>query len=294
LLVLAAPAAVIGGITQINLVIGQIIASAKPGAISVLQYADRVYQLPLGVVGVAVGVVLLPELARALKAQHFREAATLQNRSAEFALFMTLPAAAALWVMSPEIVNVLYQRGAFLPETTSKVAGALAIFGLGLPAFVLIKAFTPGFFAREDTRTPMKFAAISVAINTALAISLFPVLAERGIAIAEACAGWTNATLLFVTLARRGHWTTDEGLRRRLPRLAAAAALTGFGLWFAVRQVSAYFSTEAGFLTKAAMLAVLVCGGAVAYFVLAFALGGADRAMLARNLARKPKPAAAD
>ncbi|HTV67971.1 MAG TPA: murein biosynthesis integral membrane protein MurJ, partial [Rhizobiaceae bacterium] len=112
LLLLALPAAITGGITQINLVIGQMIASGKPGAISVLQYADRVYQLPLGVVGIAVGVVLLPELARALKAGHMKDAANLQNRSVEFALFLTLPAAAALLVMSEEIVRVLYERGA--------------------------------------------------------------------------------------------------------------------------------------------------------------------------------------
>src|SRR5690606_11913742 len=182
LLVLAFPAAITGGITQINLVIGQMIASSKEGAISVLQYADRVYQLPLGVVGIAVGVVLLPELARALKAGHMREASNLQNRSVEFALFLTLPAAAALLVMSEEIVRVLYERGAFGVETTAKVSGALAIFGLGLPAFVLIKAFTPGFFAREDTRTPMMFAGVAVAVNVALALTLFPTMAEAGIA----------------------------------------------------------------------------------------------------------------
>ena len=119
LLWLAAPAAAAGGITQINLFIGQIIASTKDGAIAVLQYADRVYQLPLGVVGVAIGVVLLPELSRALKAGHFREAAHNQNRSLEFALFLTLPAAAALAIISEEIVRVLYERGAFSPETTA-------------------------------------------------------------------------------------------------------------------------------------------------------------------------------
>jgi putative peptidoglycan lipid II flippase len=148
LLWLAFPAAITGGITQINQLIGQMIASTKDGAISALQYADRVYQLPLGVVGIAVGVVLLPELARALKGGHEREAGNLQNRSMEFVLFLTLPAAAALWVISDEIVRVLYERGAFSPETTAVVAGTLAIYGLGLPGFVLIKALNPGFFAR--------------------------------------------------------------------------------------------------------------------------------------------------
>ena len=164
LLVLAFPAAITGGITQINQLIGTAIASGKESAVSSLAYADRVYQLPLGVVGIAVAIVLLPELARALKSGNLKEAANLQNRSVEFTLFLTLPAAAALLVMSEPIVRVLYERGAFAAgNSTPTVSAILAIFGLGLPAFVLIKAFTPGYFAREDTRTPMIFAAVSVA-----------------------------------------------------------------------------------------------------------------------------------
>ena len=165
LLWLALPAAITGGITQINTLIGTAIASGQDSAVSSLNLADRVYQLPLGVVGIAVAIVLLPELARALKAGNLTEASNLQNRSVEFTLFLTLPAAAALLTMSEPIVRVLYERGAFTPEDTLLVSSILAIFGLGLPAFVLIKAFTPGYFAREDTKTPMIFAAISVAVN---------------------------------------------------------------------------------------------------------------------------------
>src|SRR5690606_37850010 len=142
-------------------------------------------------------------LARALKAGHLKEAANLQNRSVEFALFLTVPAAAALLVMADEIVRVLYERGAFGEGTTERVGAALAVFGLGLPAFVMIKAFTPGFFAREDTRTHMVFAGVAVAVNVTLALTLFPILAETGIATAESAAGWTNAALLFATLVRR-------------------------------------------------------------------------------------------
>jgi putative peptidoglycan lipid II flippase len=286
--VLAAPAAVIGGVTQINLVIGQMIASSKDGAISVLQYADRVYQLPLGVVGIAIGVVLLPELARALKAQHFKDAGNLQNRSVEFALFLTLPAAAALLTISNELVTVLYQRGAFTAETGNTVAGALAIFGLGLPFFVLIKTFTPAFFAREDTRTPMRFAMISVATNTALALALFPVMAERGIATAEVCAGITNATLLYFTLIRRGYWARDDGLVRRLPRLLLAAVLMGVALWYGAQYLEPSFAPGVAFWTKAGALLLLILGGAVVYFALAFGLGGADAGMLKRGMRRKP------
>ncbi|HWT31579.1 MAG TPA: murein biosynthesis integral membrane protein MurJ, partial [Propylenella sp.] len=231
LLWLAAPAAAAGGITQINLFVGQIIASTKDGAIAVLQYADRVYQLPLGVVGVAIGVVLLPELARALRAGQQREAARTQNRALEFGLFLTLPAAVALAIIAREIVRVLYERGAFLPETTASTANALAVFGLGLPAFVMIKVFTPGYFAREDTRTPMLFAAVSIAVNVAVAITLFPRIAEVGIATAEALAGWTNAALLFLFLTRRGHFSADAALKHSLPRLVLAAAIMGGALY---------------------------------------------------------------
>jgi len=289
LLWLALPAAVTGGITQINLVIGQMIASTKEGAIAVLQYADRVYQLPLGVVGIAVGVVLLPELARALKAGHMKEAANLQNRSVEFALFLTLPAAAALLVMSEEIVRVLYERGAFAVSTTHSVSAALGIFGLGLPAFVMIKAFTPGFFAREDTRTPMIFAGISVLVNVALALTLFPLIAEAGIAAAEATAGWVNATLLLVTLVRRGHWGSDRALLTRIPRLVFAAAVMGGCLWLALRWLSPWLEPASPLLAQLTALGALIAGAMVVYFAVAFAIGGGDLGMIRRNLRRDGK-----
>jgi putative peptidoglycan lipid II flippase len=283
---LAAPAAVTGGITQINLVIGQMIASTKEGAISVLQYADRIYQLPLGVVGIAVGVVLLPELARALRAKHMTDAGNLQNRSVEFALFLTLPAAAALVTISEEIIRVLYERGAFTETTTGTVSGVLAIFGLGLPAFVLIKAFTPGYFAREDTKTPMRFAMVSVGVNIVLALSLFPFIYERGIATAEVCAGWVNAGLLFFTLVRRGHWDRDSGLLRRLPRIAFSAIAMGVALHYGAQQLSPWLQPETGLLQQVGALSILIAGGGLLYLVLVFGTGGADIAMLRRNIRR--------
>lgn len=286
LLWLALPAAITGGITQINLVIGQIIASGKEGAIAVLQYADRVYQLPLGVVGIAVGIVLLPELARALKAGHMREAASVQNRSVEFALFLTLPAAAGIFVLANDIVRVLYERGAFSVDTTHKVAGALAIFGLGLPAFVLIKAFTPGFFAREDTRTPMIFAGVAVAVNVTLALTLFPIIAEAGIAVAESTAGWINAGLLLTTLIRRGHWGSDRALMRRIPMLVLSALLMAVFLHFASDWLSGWLQPASPLIEQAGALLALIVSAMVVYFSLAFATGGADIGMIRRNVAR--------
>ncbi|OQP84903.1 murein biosynthesis integral membrane protein MurJ [Rhizobium rhizosphaerae] len=287
LLVLALPAAVTGGITQINQIIGQMIASTKEGAIAVLQYSDRVYQLPLGVVGIAVGVVLLPELSRALRGGHLKEAGNLQNRSLEFVLFLTLPAAGALWVISDQIVRVLYERGAFLPETTQTVASVLAIYGLGLPAFVMIKALTPGFFAREDTRTPMRITGISVMVNCALAVSLFPILAERGIATAEATSGWLTTIMLFVTLVRRGHWDWDKALFSRAIRLCIATGVMCVVLAYASDALQPWLQPGSKLLHQLGALGALIGLSMLIYFSLAFLIGGADLGMIRRNVKRK-------
>ena len=290
LLWLAAPAAVAGGITQINLFIGQIIASTRDGAIAVLQYADRVYQLPLGVVGIAIGVVLLPELSRTLKAGHMRETAHNQNRSLEFALFLTLPAAAGLAAIPDEIVRVLYERGAFSPETSESVARALAIFALGLPAFVLTKVFSPGFFAREDTQTPMYAAAAAMIANIALSLALFPALAEAGIALATTLAGWLNAALLFAILMRRGHWPLDgPTLQRTAISLVLSAAL-----WVALTAgagaLADFFEPTTGILLQAGALLLLVSAGAAFYFAAAQATGATDLRIMLKTIRRRRAP----
>mgnify|MGYP001469338586 CR=1 FL=1 len=287
LLWLALPAAITGGITQINQLVGTVIASAESSAISSLSLADRVYQLPLGVVGIAVAIVLLPELARALKAGDDAEAANLQNRSVEFSLFLTLPAAAALLVMSTPIVRVLYERGAFSPDDTAMVSSILAIFGLGLPAFVLIKAFTPGFFAREDTRTPMIFAAVSVAINIATALTLFPSMGAPGIAVASIAAGWANAAMLFAMLVWRGQWGRDIPLLTRIPRLMIAAGAMALFVYFASGWLSPWLAPESALVWQAGALALLIGAAMVVYFAVAFAIGGADIRMIRRNVRRR-------
>lgn len=286
LLILAVPAAVTGGITQINQIIGQAIASGKEGAIAALQYADRIYQLPLGVVGVAVGVVLLPELSRALKSGNMKEAGNIQNRSLEFVLFLTLPAAVGIWILSEPIIRVLYERGAFHAENTAVVASILAIYGLGLPGFVLIKALQPGFYAREDTKTPMRFTMLSVVVNSALAISLFPIIAERGIATAEVAAGWINALLLFLTLWRRGNLRWEWSFARRVLLLMVSAGVMAAALLYAQSHVVGYLQPGSAFLHKLVALFGLIGIAMLVYFATAFLIGGADLGMLSRNLER--------
>lgn len=290
LLILAVPAAVTGGITQINQLIGQAIASSREGAIAALQYADRIYQLPLGVVGVAVGVVLLPELARALKGGALREAAFLQNRSIEFVMFLTIPAGFALWILSDEIIRVLYERGAFHEQNTLIVGSILAIYGIGLPAFVLIKALQPGFYAREDTKTPMRFSAIAVATNCATALTLFPYMGAPGIAVAEATAGWISTVLLFTTLLRRGHLTWEWALAKRAVLLIVASAVMGAVIFYLKQHWAPWLASGAPLLTKVGTLGLLIAISMVVYFATAFLIGGADLGMIRRNLNRKPAP----
>ncbi|HOV02774.1 MAG TPA: murein biosynthesis integral membrane protein MurJ [Kaistiaceae bacterium] len=287
LIALGVPGVVAGGITQINIVIGTMIASLQPGAVSYLYYADRLYQLPLGVVGIAIGVVLLPELSRRLKGDDIDGARHTQNRSLEFAMVLTLPSAVALTVAAVPIVQVLFERGAFGASDTIATAEALAAFSLGLPAFVLIKVFSPGFFAREDTKTPMYYAGVAVAVNVAASLALFPFLSHVGIAIATSLAGWVNAALLFLTLRRRGQWTFDAALKRRLPRLVASSVMMGGIVWYLGGLLAPWLSREANLLERGGALGVLVLAGVVAFFALAQFSGAADLSVLKRQLVRR-------
>ncbi len=203
---LATPVAIGGGVQQISVMLDVVWASLLPvGTISALYYADRIAQLPLGVVGIAIGTALLPLLARELRAGNTQSAMTNQNRAIEFGLLFSLPAAVALWFLADPIIRVLFERGRFLPEDTLRTASALAAFAVGLPAFVLVKALAPGFFAREDTRTPLYIALAAITANILLNVYfLFATsLGLVGIALASSLSGWLNAALLAAVLRRR-------------------------------------------------------------------------------------------
>jgi putative peptidoglycan lipid II flippase len=286
LVTLGIPGLIAGGIMQLNLVISTVVASLQASAPSWLYYADRVYQLPLGVVGVAIGIVLLPELSRRLRAGDAAGVQSSQNRALEFALFLTIPASVALMVIPQPIVQVLFERGAFEPSDTRATALALAAFAAGLPAFVLQKVFQPGFFAREDTRTPMKFALYSVGLNIAGALALFPFLGHVGIALATTVASWLNAVLLGVTLSGRGHFQADLTLRRNLPRivlssLAMGALVLALSLWW-----QGSFSAEVALSVRIAILLILVAAGSAIYFALAWATGAFRPGAIRRALRR--------
>lgn len=288
LFVLLGPAAGSAGVIQINLLIGNMIASHRPGAVSHLYYADRLYQLPLGMVGIAIGVVLLPELARRLRAGDAAAALAVQGQAIEFAMALALPAAAALLAIAGPLVSVLFQRGAFGPDSARATASVLAAFACGLPAFVTVKLLSPGFFAREDTATPLKCAAAAVAVNIGASLLLFPRIGAVGIAAATSLAAWVNAGLLAAILERRRQLGLTPRLKRGLPRLAVAALSMAALLGLAAEPMGAIWAGSMGF--RLAALAALVIGGLVAYLALALAIGALDLAEV-RGLLRRRSPA---
>lgn len=287
LLVLMGPGVLGAGVVQINVMMGDILASfLAEGSVSYLYYADRVNQLPLGVVGVAVGVALLPLLSRQLRAGDEDQAMHSMNRALEISLVLTLPAAIALIAMPWPIINVLFQRGAFTAETTIATANALQAFAVGLPAYVLIKALSPGFFAREDTKTPVKVASVNVALNIALAVGLMQVFDHVGIAMATAITAWVNVFALSIILHRRGHFSLDDRMKRVLPRLVVSAAAMGAALAYVAYQLQPVM-TGMAFPLRAAILAGLVGGGAILYFGLAHVTGAAKLGELKGRLKRR-------
>lgn len=268
---LGVPGLVSGGVTQLNIVVGTIIASLQAGAVSYLYYADRLYQLPLGIVGVAIGVVLLPDLARNLRAGDRHSVMDNQNRSLEFALMLTLPAAVVLAVAAEPIIRVLFERGAFKASDTLPTAAALAAFAVGLPSFVLIKVFQPAFFAREDTRTPMRYAVWNMGLNVAGSVALFFVfralglMPHVGIAIATTLSGWVNAYLLWSALKSRSHFEADDRLRRNVRLIAFASLAMGAVVWLMAALLAPYLVPTVGVLRQAGALALVLTAGLVIY-----------------------------
>ena len=285
LAVIAAPAALAGGVVQVNLLVGRQVASFFDGAVAWLSFADRLYQLPLGVVGIAIGVVLLPELSRRLGAGDGEGGRAALNRAAEMALALTVPAAVAFVLVPVPLISVLFERGAFGPADTGPTAVALAIYGLGLPAFVLQKVLQPLFFAREDTRTPLRYALVALAINALVAIGLAPVLGFLAAAWGTTLAGWAMTLLLWRASQAMGDAARpDARLRARAPRIVAASAIMGVVLAVFMAFAGDWFAVPG---LRIPALVLLVVLGLVAYFGAGHVLGafrlGELRGMLRRG-----------
>ncbi|WP_416367919.1 murein biosynthesis integral membrane protein MurJ [Tritonibacter mobilis] len=271
LLRVALPAALAMGVTQVNLVVGQAVASAYQGAVSWLSLADRLYQLPLGVVGIAVGIVLLPDLSRRLRAGDDEGARDAFSRAGEFSLLLTIPAAAALIAIPVPLVSVLYERGATGAEDVAAIAMAVAIYGAGLPAFVLQKVLQPLFFAREDTRSPFHYALVAMVVNAVLAVGLQPLVGWLAPAIAAPAAGWVMVLQLWLGSRRMGEAAQfDARFQRRCLRIVLASVAMGVVLLGAATILSDVLSLA--YWRYLALLALIVVG-AVAYFTIGQIIG---------------------
>ncbi len=284
LFLLGAPGFISAGAIQINLIIGTNIASREPGAVSWLMNADQLYQLPLAVIGIALAAVLLPMLSQRVKEGDEPGAARAINRSLELSALLCFPAAAAFIVMGAPICDALFRgiasdalsfiggRGsAFTEDDVAKTGLALAVFGWGLPAFVWHKIFSPAFFAREDTRTPMNYALVAIGVNTALALALFPVFGFISVAFATAVAAWVQVVLLAQKLYRQHHFQPGGRLTARLIRILLAT----LGLSLFLHWALTYTDLIADYLWNRDWLAIIAISGAGAllYGVLAVVLG---------------------
>ncbi len=286
LALIAGPAVLSGGVVQINMLVGRQVASYTDGAVAWLSYADRLYQLPLGVVGIAIGTVLLPDLSRRLRSGDAAGGKASLNRGAEFALAMTLPAAVALVAIAVPLCSVLYERGAFTTKDTQATALVLAAYGLGLPAFVLHKVLQPLFYAREDSRSPFLYAIASMISNAVLAIGMMPLIGFSAAAWATTLSGWVMVAQLWWGSRKMGdvaHF--DARFKQRLPRIVLASVLMGLVLWGAAWAMEPWLHLH--LWRYLALLAL--CGlGIVTYFGSGAALGAfrlSDFAALRRGRA---------
>lgn len=284
LVVVAVPAALAGGVVQINLLVGQQVASYFDHAVGWLFAADRLYQLPLGVVGIAIGVVLLPDLARRLKAGDDSGSREALSRAAEVSLGLTIPSAVALVMIPIPLVAVLFQRGAMTDDDVAAIALAVMVYGLGLPAFVLQKILQPLFYAREDTKSPFRYAVIAMVVNAVIAIGLAPVIGWIACALATTLAGWAMVALLYLGTRPLGEVARfDDRFHKRIWRIIAASLAMGGVLWGAQILLSPLLATGG---IRYAALAALVIIGAVAYFGIGQIIGAFKLSDFKRNLKR--------
>jgi putative peptidoglycan lipid II flippase len=262
-----------GGIPQLKLMAGAIVASSSQAAVSWLYYANRLYELPLGVASIAIASVLGPRIAAGLHRGELMTAEAAQSRSFEVALALALPSAVAFAVLAEPIAGGLFERGAFGPGDTAAVAAALAAISAGLPGHVLEKVFGAIAFAHEDTRTPMLTALAGLATAVLGAVLLFPHYGHVGIAAAIGMSGWVGATLLGIILARRKWLAIDPVARRRIPRIILATLTMTIAIIVARHALAVPFVPASSALARDLLLLVLVATGLVTYLAAIQAFG---------------------
>lgn len=283
LLKLMLPALLGASVVQINLLIDVILASTLPtGSVSFLYYADRVNQLPLGIIGVAIGTALLPSLSRNIQSGLFKEALTSQEKALEIGFILTLPAAIGLMVLSDPIIVSLFQRGLFDSESARLTALALVSYSAGLPAFVIIKILQPNFFARHDTVTPIKIAAVAVVVNLILNLILMQHFAHVGLAMATSISAWLSALLLVIALKKKGFYVISMRLWGRLLRVTVSACIMGSGI-FALTVFSEHFFQNSSGLRVSILMLLILCG-IIIYFISLFLFNILKKDTIFKNL----------
>jgi putative peptidoglycan lipid II flippase len=282
------PATLGAGVYQISAFIDTFfLARIGTGAMSYFNYADRLNQLPLGVIGAALGTAILPQVSRHVGANEPAEAARVQGEAADLAMLLCLPAALALCVAAGPLIGALFQGGEFSAEDARITALVLSIIVLGLPAYVLVKVLTPGFYARQDTATPVKTAGVVLLANVALNFLLIPPFGIAGLAAAIAIASWLNCAILYVILHRRGHFRIEAWLASRIFRQLLAGAAMVAAL-IAVRMLlGSWFTGGVG--RRMVGVGAIVGVGLAVYFPAAWLLGGMDKEALKALLRRKKK-----
>ncbi|MEP5758033.1 MAG: murein biosynthesis integral membrane protein MurJ [Litoreibacter sp.] len=291
---IAVPAALAGGVVQVNLLVGRQVASWEDagGAIAWLYYADRLYQLPLGVVAIAIGVVLLPDLSRKLQSGDTVGGRDAFNRAGEIALALTVPCSVALCVIPTILISVLFERGAFTAQDTAATAMAVTIYGLGLPAFVLQKVFQPLYFAREDTTRPFYFALAAMVTNVLIAIGLAPFIGYIAAALATTVAGWLMFFLL--KFYARGYGDAarfDVRFRRRVPRIIMASMLMGWVVYGTYLIMEPVFDLR---LWRHLAFTVMLAAGAMSYIAFGQWLGAFRVKDFRKALKKKKKKKSRD
>jgi putative peptidoglycan lipid II flippase len=282
---------------QINIFISGILASQVAGGRAWTEVAARLYQLPLGLIGVAVSVALLPRLSAAIQAADHDDAQAATDQAVIFSLALTAPAAAALVAMPFFLIDGLFTRGAFTVQDARETGWILLNYGWGVPAFVLARVLQPAFFARADTKAPMRFGLISVAINIVLGLALFQVIGVKGIAAATSAAAWINVAQMVLLLARRGDYSPTKAAWSRIARIAAASAAFGAVLGLASHERALIEAPLRGFhlaglgAKEIAVLATAAVGVAL-YGLLLLAFRGITPAEIRAATRRRPGDAA--
>ncbi|MGB3807030.1 MAG: murein biosynthesis integral membrane protein MurJ [Erythrobacter sp.] len=286
--IIALPAAIGGGAYQINTLVQlYFLNQLADGSVSYMNYADRLNQLPLGIIGIALSTAILPTLSRFVGSDNREGADRIQSDAIELAMLLTIPAAVALAVCATPFVTVIFGGGEFSLADATATGNVLAALVLGLPAYVLVKVLVPNFYARADTRTPVVAAFISLGVFVTACILLLEPYGVVGVAFASVIGAWINVAFLLVVLARRGYYRVPGVLLARIARQAVAAAAMGAALWFARGELTEWF--DDGLLVGFIAVGVLVAAAALVYFGIAFATGAIDRQRIA-TLTKKKAP----